>query len=74
MKFLPEIITLTSSGNNMKSGKFFFVGGRSLKYMIGSKARKIYPCDNPCFTVPNFEKNFSNDFNLLVSFYFSVRF
>jgi hypothetical protein len=41
-KFLPEIITLVSSENEMGSDEVFIVD----------------PCGSPCSTIPYFEENF----------------
>jgi hypothetical protein len=60
--FLLEIITLVSSANKMGSDKVFIVGGRSFIYIMKCKDPKIDHWGTPCFTVPQFEENFSNDF------------
>jgi hypothetical protein len=67
---LPEIITLVSSVNKMDSDKVFIVAGRSFIYIKKSKDVKIDPWRTPCFTVPHFEENLSNDF--ISVFLFSI--
>jgi hypothetical protein len=69
-KFLLEIITLVSSANKMCSDKVFIVQGWSFIYIKKSKGPKIDFWGTPCFTVPSFEKNFSNDFNSVFCFLF----
>jgi hypothetical protein len=71
-KFLPEIITLVSTVNKIGSEEVFIVGGRSFIYIKKSKDPKIDPWGTPCFTVPHFEENFSNDFQFFV-FYLTDR-
>jgi hypothetical protein len=60
--FLLEVITLASSANKMGSDKVFIVEGRPFIYINESKFPKIDPWGTPCFTVPHFEENFSNNF------------
>jgi hypothetical protein len=57
-KFLLEIKTLVSSVNIMGFDKLFIVGVRSFMYIIKSKGPRIDPWGTPCFTVPQFEKQF----------------
>jgi hypothetical protein len=68
--FLLEIITLVSSGNKMDCDKVFIVGSRSFKYVMKSKSSKIDHWRIPCFTIPHFEENFSNDFISVFCFLF----
>jgi hypothetical protein len=46
----------------MGSDKVFVVGGGSFIYIMKNKGPKFDPSGAPCFTVPHFEENFSNDF------------
>jgi hypothetical protein len=66
--FLLEIITLVSSVNKMDSDEVFIVGDRSFIYIMKSKGSQIDTWGTPCFTVPHFGDNFSNDF--ISVFYF----
>jgi hypothetical protein len=59
--FLLEIVTLVSSVNKMVSDEILIVGGRSFIYVMKSKGPKIDPWGTPCFPLPHFEENFSND-------------
>jgi hypothetical protein len=69
-RFLIEIIMLVSSVNKMGSHKVFIVEGRSFIYITESKGPKIDTWGTPCFTVPHFEENFSNDFSSVFCFLF----
>jgi hypothetical protein len=59
-----------ASANKMGSDKVFIVGGRSFIYKKESKGPKTDPWETPCFTVPHFEENFSNDFISVFCFLF----
>jgi hypothetical protein len=59
-KFLLKIITLVLSVNKTGSDEVFIVGGRSF-YIMEGKDPKIDPLGTPCFTVPHFKENFSNE-------------
>jgi hypothetical protein len=52
----------------MGSDKVFLVGGWSFIYIMKSKGPKIDLWGIPCFHVPHFDENFSNDF--ICSFFF----
>jgi hypothetical protein len=45
----------------MGCDKVFIVGGRSFIRVMKSKGPIFAPLGTPCFTVPHFEENFSND-------------
>jgi hypothetical protein len=62
--------TSVSSANKMGSDKVFIVGGRSFMCIMKSKSPKIDRWGTPCFTVPHFEKKFSNNFISLFCFLF----
>jgi hypothetical protein len=70
LKLLLEIITLVSSVNTMSSDEVFIVGGRSFIYIMKSKGPRIDPWGTPCFTIPHFEENISNDFISVFCFIF----
>jgi hypothetical protein len=61
-KFLPEIIILVSSANEMGSVKVFIVGGRSFIYIMKSKGPKFNPWEIPCSIVAHFQENSLCDF------------
>jgi hypothetical protein len=52
------------------SGKVFIVGGRSFIYIMKSKGPKIDPWGIPCFIVPHFEENSSNNLSSVLCFLF----
>jgi len=58
LKFLHEIMTLASSGNNTSSDAELIVRGRSIIHIINNRGPTTDPWGTPCFNIPQSEKNF----------------
>jgi hypothetical protein len=56
--FLLEIMTLVSLASTESFGMVFFVGERSLVYIVKSNNPRTDPLGTPSFTVLQFQKKF----------------